>query len=93
MITDTLNIHKSHLLRSFGLSYVSLFNISKHIGISVLFFIVISVSCFVFFCWIFENICPGVRGVLARFFLRVGNSPFQKIPRGFARGMVRLGID
>ena len=51
------------------------FNISKHISISVLFFI-ISVSCFVvFFFWIFENNCPD-DGFLARFFCPRG--------RGFA---------
>ena len=49
------------------------------------------------FFWIFENNGPG-GGVLARFFCSKGggfalslwpeggNSPFQKIPRGFARG-------
>ena len=72
-------------------------NISKHSSISVLFFM-ISVSCFVVFCfcWIFVSNCPG-GGVLARFFyprgrdfaiplcLRVGISPFQKIPLGFTR--------
>ena len=43
------------------------FNISRHISISVLFFI-ISVSCFVgYFCRSFENNYPG-GGVLARFF-------------------------
>ena len=45
-------------------------NISKHISISVLFFI-ISVSCFLCFCWIFENHCPG-GGVFARFFFPRG---------------------
>ena len=72
-------------------------NISKHISISVLFFI-ISMSCF---CWIFENNCPGVGfyynfsapGVRVSHFLcapEVENSPFHKM---LARGMVRLEID
>ena len=72
-------------------------NISKHISISVLFFI-ISVSCFVgSFCYIFKNNFPR-DGVLARFICPrgwnfalslcpgVGNSSFQKIPWGFAQG-------
>ena len=65
-----------------------------------------SVSWFVF-CWIFENNCPE-GGALAQFFCPrgrvfalplcpvVGNSPLQKIARGFAGvggGMFRLGID
>ena len=72
------------------------FNISKHISVSVLFF-TISISYFVFLCWIFENNCPG-GGVLARFFysrdrgfalslcLGVGDSPFEKILRALPRG-------
>ena len=51
------------------------FNISKHISISVLFFIILShVLCS--FCWIYENkIARG--GILARFFAPgVGVSQF-----------------
>ena len=69
MIRDILNIRKSHPSRSFGPLYYMFhcFNISRHISISVQFFI-ISVSSFAgFFCWIFENNCPG-GGVLVRFF-------------------------
>ena len=50
------------------------FNISNHISISVLFFI-ISVSCFGF-CWIFESNCPG-GGVSARFFCPRGQLGFR----------------
>ena len=90
MIRDIFNIHKSHSPRSLGLLYVSLFNISKHISISVLFFIT---SVLFLFCWIFEKNSPRGR-VLARFFCPGfalslcpegggggggGNLPFQKI--------------
>ena len=77
------------------------FNISKHISISVLFFI-ISVSCF--FAGNLKIIVPGlgsehdfsVPGIGVSHFLRaqeVGNLFSQKISRGFALGGVRLGID
>ena len=75
-----LNIHKGHPPRSFDFYMFHCFNITKHISTSVLFF-----------CWIFENNCPGGGG-LPRFFcpgVRVshflcarGSSPFQKIPQG-----------
>ena len=80
------------------------FNISKHISISVLFFI-ISISCFVFsFAGFLKIIASGwgfstdfsAPGVGVSHFLcarEVKNSPFQKIPLVFARGMARLGID
>ena len=81
------------------------FNISKHISISELFFM-ISISGFVFFLLdIFENNCPG-GGALARFsdfsapvvgvshFLCApGGHPFKKFPGGLPRGVVTLGID
>ena len=71
------------------------FNISKHIIVSVLFFI-ISISCFVVLCWIFENnclgggalarfFCPGSRGFALSLFSGVGNSSFQRNSQGFAR--------
>ena len=79
-------------LRSFGLLYV---NISKHISISVLFFI-IQCPIFCVFLLDFENNCHG-GGVLARFFSPgVGIShylcargwgirPFKKFPgRGWS---------
>ena len=105
MTWDTLNlIHKSHPPRSFDFHMFHCSNISKHISVSMLFFI-ISISCFVFFCWIFKNNCPG-GGVLELLFchtgrgfhflcaLGVGNSPFQKVPGALSRrGMFRLGID
>ena len=65
MISDIFNIHKSHPSRSFGLymfhyfNISNCFNISKHISISVLFFI-ISVSCVVFFAGVLKIIAPGV---------------------------------
>ena len=52
--------------KALGFYMFHCFNISKHISISVLFFIT-SVSCFVFIWWIYENNCPGVE-VLAQFF-------------------------
>ena len=67
-------------------------NISKHISISVRFFI-ISVSCFVFFCWIFENNCPwGARFFCPRgsgfrtFFVPGGWEihPFKEFPGGWS---------
>ena len=81
------------------------FNISKHISISVLFFIT-SVSFFCVFCWSFENSCPE-KGSLLNFSVpsRVGIShflcsremgigPFKKnFPCGLQGGMVRLGND
>ena len=78
------------------------FHISKHVSISVLFFI-ISVSCFVFFAGFLKIIAPGVGfwhdfsapvvGVSHFLCARgVGNSPFQKIPRGFARGWSGLEL-
>ena len=72
------------------------FNISEHINVSVLFFI-ISVSCFAFLCWIFENNC-AVDGVLAQFSYPRGCGfalslclerfilPFKKFPWGLPRG-------
>ena len=84
------------------------FNISKHINISVLFSI-ISISCFVSFCWIFENNCPGVGfkhdfsatevGVSHFLCARgVRNSSFQKNSPGVCRlggggGEGGLGIE
>ena len=72
------------------------FNISKHISISLLFFIT-SVSCFVFFCWIFENNCP--RGGVQDNFSAPGVGfctffvpkeweirPSKKLTRGLPRG-------
>ena len=54
-----MNIHKNRPPRSFGLLYVfHCFNISKHIGISVLSFI-ISISCF-FLARFLKIIAPGV---------------------------------
>ena len=71
------------------------FSISRHISISVLFFI-ISVSCFAVFLLDFENNCPRVGFTMI--FLNqesgfshllcareVGSSPFQQILWGFAR--------
>ena len=76
-------------------------NISKHISISILFFVV-SISCILlFYCWISENNCPG-GGILARFFcprdrgfalsLYQGGGKFG-LSKKFPRGIVRLGID
>ena len=76
--------------------YVSLFNISKHICISALFFL-ISVHALCFFSGVLKIIAPG-GGALALFSAPgvggshfpcargMGNSPFQKIPRGLAPG-------
>ena len=103
IIWDILNIHKSHPPRSFGLLYISLFYISKHISISVLFFI-ISVSCFVF-PWILEKKLPRGWGFSTIFLSQGGGSAlslclgggefaFSKNSPGVPpRGMVRLGID
>ena len=81
------------------------FNISKHISISVLFFL-ISVSCFVgFFAGFLKVIAPRVGlyhyfsapgvGVLHFSCARGGGiSPFQKNPPKVSPGgMVRLGTD
>ena len=92
---------------AFDLCMFHCFNISKHISISVLFFI-ISVLCFVgIFCYIFKNNCPR-GGVLARFicpkcrgfalFLCPGGGEFvlSKKSPGVCPGeggLVRLGID
>ena len=78
--------------------------ISKHISISVLFFIV-SISCFVFFAGFLKIIAPG-GGVLERFFcprgrgfalsLCLGGGEFarsKQFPGGSPEGMVRLGTD
>ena len=78
------------------------FDISKHISVSVLFF-TISVSCYLFLCWIFEIIAQGVgfstiflpQGSESRTSLcpGVGIRPFKKIfPGGLPGGIVRLGI-
>ena len=83
-----------------------LFNVSKHISISVLFFI-ISILCFVgvFFAGFLKIIAPGwdfstiflPQGSGFRTFLVPGEWGIRlskKISRGFAGvGMVRLGID
>ena len=73
------------------------FNIFKHISISVLFFI-ISVSCFVFLWWIFENNCPRGWGFSTIFLHQVSefhtffvpgggeHSPFQKNSPGVCQG-------
>ena len=73
MISDILNIHKSHPPRSFELLYVLLFNISKHVSVSARLFI-ISISCFVFFAGFLKIISPGGR----RFglFLCLGSGEF-----------------
>ena len=82
------------------------FNISKHISISVLSFI-ISVSCFVIFAGFLKIIALGGGGGLARFFCprgqgfalslcpggRWGIRPFKKFPGGLPGRMVRLRID
>ena len=96
MISDIWNIHKATNQEALVFYMFRCFNISKHISISVLFCI-ISVSCFVFFSWIFENNCLG-GGILARFFCPrgrgfalslcpgVANSPFQKNSPGVGPG-------
>ena len=68
------------------------FNISKHISISVLFFFIISVSCFVFFAGFLKIITPGVEfkhdfsvpGVGVSHFFAWGwrIRPFKKLPEG-----------
>ena len=86
-------------------SYAMCFTISLNI-ITFQFFI-ISVSCFVVFCSMFENNCPG-GGVSAGTFCPRGRGfalslcpggwgirPLKKLHGGVPRGegMVRLGID
>ena len=77
--------------------------VSKHISISVLFFI-ISVPCFVYIAEFLKMIAPG-GGALARFFCPRGRAfalslfrgggirPFKKFPLGLPGGVVKLGID
>ena len=94
---DILNTHKSHPPRSFGLFMFHCCNISKHISISVLFYI-ISVSCFVFFLLDCFKIIQSRGSVFAQFFCPrgrgfalfvPGGEEFvlsKKVPQGFARG-------
>ena len=79
------------------------FNISRHIGISVLF-LIISVSCFVGFFllyfrkylprgWGFSTIFMPERSGFSTFFVPCGIHSFKTFPGVGEGGMVRLGID
>ena len=81
IICDILISIKAAHQETLGFYMFHCLNLSKHISISILFFI-ISVSCFVLFCWIFERNCSG-SGFPTFFVPGVGNSPFQNIPHGF----------
>ena len=73
-------------------------NISKHISISLLCFI-ISISCFAGLLKLIaqggvlaRSFCPRGRGFTLSRCPGGGNSPFQKTPRGFAGGISGLEL-
>ena len=82
------------------------FNISKHISVSVLFF-TISISSFMFLCWILKIVAPGVgsraficyihdfsdSGVGVSHFLCARRLGNSPFQKKFPGGEVRLGID
>ena len=95
-----MNVHKNHPPTIFGFYMFHCFNISEHISISVLFFI-ISISCiFAGFLkiivpgWGFSTIFLPLEVEVSHFICApgVGISPFQKIPQGLDRGGGGIGI-
>ena len=89
--------------KALGFYIFHYFNISKHISVSVLFvqFLYHVLSFLARFLkiiapgWAFSTIFLPQGSGFHTFFVPEGWGirPFKKIPRGFARGMVRLGID
>ena len=73
-----MNIHGSHLPRSF-IRFTVLIFLNKLAFQYCFFIIFVSVLCF--FCWVFENICPG-GGVLGRLFCPRGRGLALSFCRG-----------